>query len=97
MHPLSCHIATTLLTLMHVHSENGMVARRSNPARRVRMNAHRPGPSGAAPEEEEEEEMKRITKYRKDIPTNIASVNLVIGCFFLYYSSTCPGVLTLNK
>ncbi len=33
-------------------------------------------------------------------PTNIASVNLVMGCskiFFPHYSNSCPGVLTLHK
>ncbi len=33
-------------------------------------------------------------------PTNIASVNLVMGCsksFFFHYSKTCPGALMLYK
>ncbi len=38
-------------------------------------------------------------RIKQEFPTNIASVNLVIGCskFFFNYSNTCPGVLTLYE
>ena len=34
-----------------------------------------------------------------EVPTNIASVNLVISCkkFFFHYCNPCAGVLTLYK
>ncbi len=46
-------------------------------------------------------EMADLIREREEVcdyPTNIASVNLVMGCSkasFLHYSNTCPGVLTL--
>ncbi len=43
---------------------------------------------------------KWLMMRSEHIPTNIAGVNLVMGCskgFFFHYSNTCPGVLTLYK
>ena len=49
---------------------------------------------------------QRVERHRiqagetSESPTNIAGVNLVVGCskgcFFCHYSNTCPGVLALR-
>jgi hypothetical protein len=45
-------------TLMQVKSENGIVTTRRRPARRVRMRAQKPGPSGSAEKKIRELEIK---------------------------------------